>query len=322
MSDEFAYKRDPKLQERLNREVEKLARLPSNAQCADCQEARRVRFCSVTLGVFLCNRCYGLHRALGAHVTRVKCLGLDAWAPAEVELLTNIGNERANRAYLAALPTELRPPAPQTSDREVATWIRDKYERKRWHATLPSPAAPAAAARAPPPPALDAPAPAAPAAPAAAVAPAAPAAPDLLSFGFPPAAPAPPPQPPPMMDLLSGLDTASSSAMPSAMVWPAAAPVPAATPFGFTQQQAQQQRPALPNQPAWEAVFGEFAPAQQQQQPALPNQPAWEAAFGDVAPAQPQHGAAAQHQQPSRHSKDDIMSLFNAPSAPHAHPWR
>ena len=39
----------------------------------------------VTLGVFLCNRCYGLHRALGAHITRVKCLGLDLWAPDEVE---------------------------------------------------------------------------------------------------------------------------------------------------------------------------------------------------------------------------------------------
>ena len=101
MSDEFAYKRDEKLQKRLSAEVDALAKLPGNATCADCGDPKRIRFCSVTLGVFLCNRCYGVHRALGAHVTRVKCLGLDAWKPEEVEFLRSNGNDKVNAKYLA-----------------------------------------------------------------------------------------------------------------------------------------------------------------------------------------------------------------------------
>ena len=133
MSDPFAYKRDAKLQARLSAEVEALARKPENSTCADCGETKRIRFCSVTLGVFLCNRCYGLHRALGAHVTRGKCLGLDAWKPEEVQLLREVGNARARAMYEArAAEAGVRPPAPSAADREVAVWIRDKYERKRF----------------------------------------------------------------------------------------------------------------------------------------------------------------------------------------------
>ena len=58
MADEFAYKRDAKLQAQLNKAVEALANRPGNSVCADCGDSRRVRFCSVKLDVFLCNRCY------------------------------------------------------------------------------------------------------------------------------------------------------------------------------------------------------------------------------------------------------------------------
>ena len=116
MSDEFAYKRDEKLQKRLSAEVDALAKLPGNATCADCGDPKRIRFCSVTLGVFLCNRCYGVHRALGAHVTRVKCLGLDAWKPEEVDLLRAVGNARAAQRYEATAPPDLvRPTAASAS---------------------------------------------------------------------------------------------------------------------------------------------------------------------------------------------------------------
>ena len=144
--DPFAYKRDAKLQARLNAEVEALARLPENTTCADCADTRRIRFCSVTLGVFLCNRCYGLHRALGAHVTRVKCLGLDAWAPAEVDFLRSVGNARAKQCYEAASTAPARPDA-HAADREVAKYISDKYEKRKWCVGGATPAA----APAPPP---------------------------------------------------------------------------------------------------------------------------------------------------------------------------
>ncbi len=133
MTDPYAYKRDAKLQERLSREIEVIAKLPGNAVCADCDETKRLRFCSVTLGVFLCNRCYGLHRQLGAHVTRGKCLGLDAWKPEEIELLRAVGNSNAAAHYEANLPgPPWSRPTALTSDREVLSFIRDKYERKKY----------------------------------------------------------------------------------------------------------------------------------------------------------------------------------------------
>ena len=131
---DFAYKRDAKLQARLSTEVEALAKLAANSSCADCGDPKRVRFCSVTLGVFLCNRCYGLHRALGAHVTRGKCLGLDAWKPEEVELLRKVGNANARSRYEARLPPGSARPTATSSDREVAAWIKNKYERRAYYA--------------------------------------------------------------------------------------------------------------------------------------------------------------------------------------------
>ena len=80
MSTDYAYKRDAKLQQRLSAEVEALSRRPDNSVCCDCGDPKRIRFCSVTLGVFICNRCYGLHRALGAHVTRTLGRGIEAAA--------------------------------------------------------------------------------------------------------------------------------------------------------------------------------------------------------------------------------------------------
>ena len=132
-SDDFAWKRDATLQARLSAEVEALARQPENKECADCGETRRIRFCSVTLGVFLCNRCYGLHRALGAHVTRCKCLGLDCWKPEEVWLLRSVGNQRARLTFEADQQADRPRPTPTSSDRDVASWIKDKYERRLWY---------------------------------------------------------------------------------------------------------------------------------------------------------------------------------------------
>merc|ERR1719271_970503 len=57
---------------------------PRNACCADCGRASN-NWASVNLGVFLCDRCADVHRALGTHISKVKaCSGSDLWGPDEI----------------------------------------------------------------------------------------------------------------------------------------------------------------------------------------------------------------------------------------------
>ena len=142
--DPFAYKRDKKLQERLSAEILQLLKIPGNGACADCDAARTVRFCSVTLGVFLCNRCYAIHRNVGAHVTRTKCVGLDTWHPDEIAKLRAVGNRRANAEFEAHVG-DARKPTAASPDSEAERWIRDKYERHKFYRAAAAPAAPAPA---------------------------------------------------------------------------------------------------------------------------------------------------------------------------------
>ena len=141
MSDPYAYKRDARLQARLAAEIQALLKLPGNSECADCGATRTVRFCSVTLGVFLCNRCYGIHRSVGAHITRTKCVGLDTWSPGEVEAMRAMGNTRSKALFEATVPADVARCTAASTDRETERWIRDKYERRLYYAAAPAPAA-------------------------------------------------------------------------------------------------------------------------------------------------------------------------------------
>ncbi|KAL2613127.1 hypothetical protein R1flu_024819 [Riccia fluitans] len=99
--------------------------------CADCK-ARRPRYASITLGIWLCNRCYGIHRSIGAHITRTKCVGLDTWSPEELHRMKSIGNERAASYWESSVPPGYTRPVPTSTNEEVEKWIREKYEKKRF----------------------------------------------------------------------------------------------------------------------------------------------------------------------------------------------
>jgi len=126
--------------------VRALSRIENNSFCADCGISNKksaIKFCSVKLGVYLCNQCYAAHRSLGAHITRVKCIGLDDFTDAEVEFLQRFGNLRVNAIYEATLPiTGVKPPPTScrgcTSSscndcRERLQYIQQKYEKKCWY---------------------------------------------------------------------------------------------------------------------------------------------------------------------------------------------
>ena len=90
----------------------------------------------------------------GAHVTHSlgaskqatidsKCLCASGWThgwkPEEVEFLRSMGNIRARALYEATTPETVVRPTAASPDREVAQWIKAKYEGRRYYsATQPA----------------------------------------------------------------------------------------------------------------------------------------------------------------------------------------
>ena len=312
MSDEFAYKRDKTLQARLSAEIEIIAKQPGNAICADCGETKRIRFCSVTLGVFLCNRCYGLHRALGAHVTRGKCLGLDAWKEEEINLLRAVGNARAKAMYEATVPTSVVRPTASSSDRQVAAWIKDKYERKKYYAASHVQSAPHAAPTPPAPVPVPVPMPTPPPAPSP---PPAAATVDLLGELLSPAAPAASTGSSSLESLFAAAPTAaidvsefgagsSSSGGGFNAAWP---PQQSQQPQPW---QSQQSQPWQPQQFQWPPQQSQWPPQHlQQPQPWQHHQHAAPSLMHPPPVGASQASSMSQSAGGAK-SKEDIMALF------------
>lgn len=131
-----------------DKRVRALLKAPGNLECADCGDSGKavVKFCSVKLGVFLCNQCYAAHRALGAHVTRGKCIGLDSFNDSEVDLLSRLGNTRVNSQYEATMPANAKPPLTPCNGCSLSTcgdckqrlrFVADKYDKKLWYSDTP-----------------------------------------------------------------------------------------------------------------------------------------------------------------------------------------
>ncbi|EPX71327.1 GTPase activating protein [Schizosaccharomyces octosporus yFS286] len=116
--------------------LKSLLREPANKVCADCKRNEQPRWASWSLGVFICIRCSGIHRSLGVHISRVKSVDLDAWTDEQTENMRRWGNQRANMYWEAKLADGHAP-----SDSKVLTFIRTKYELRKWVLSheIPSP---------------------------------------------------------------------------------------------------------------------------------------------------------------------------------------
>lgn len=133
--------------------LSQLLRDDDNKYCCDCDQ-KGPRWASWNLGIFLCIRCAGIHRnlgeskndasqpevlfnlnfqfdicILGVHISRVKSVNLDTWAPEQVVSLQQMGNSRARAVYEALLSDNFR--RPQT-DSGLESFIRAKYEHKKY----------------------------------------------------------------------------------------------------------------------------------------------------------------------------------------------
>lgn len=111
--------------------LEEHAKLAGNQECADCR-GREPDWASVNQGVTICITCAGAHRSLGAHISKVKSLTLDAWKPEEVQVfLAKGGNAEVNRR-LVNRDGFSEPPPPQGATRaELDAYIIAKYRVKQ-----------------------------------------------------------------------------------------------------------------------------------------------------------------------------------------------
>ncbi|KAK8854928.1 hypothetical protein IAR55_003667 [Kwoniella newhampshirensis] len=191
-------RQDKATTERNARILRDLVKQPDNKACADCRK-NDARWASWNLGVFLCIRCSGIHRSMGTHISRVKSIDLDIWTPEQMESVQKWGNRRANLYWEKHLKAGHVPP-----DHKIESFIRSKYESRRWAMEGPPPGDPSVlengGGSVQPPAQAVRPTPTSSAAPPAPVPAPVPKTHPLLSRAAK-ASPAPPPAPAPIIDL-------------------------------------------------------------------------------------------------------------------------
>ncbi|XP_023568669.1 arf-GAP with GTPase, ANK repeat and PH domain-containing protein 3 isoform X3 [Octodon degus] len=116
--------------------VQAVRTVRGNSFCIDC-DAPNPDWASLNLGALMCIECSGIHRHLGAHLSRVRSLDLDDWPPELLAVMTAIGNTLANSVWEGAVDGYIKP-GPEACREEKERWIRAKYEQKLFLAPLPS----------------------------------------------------------------------------------------------------------------------------------------------------------------------------------------
>jgi hypothetical protein len=120
--------------------------LPGNDRCAECGAPGALpvprnctRSCSLTrvsvdtswvsinLGIVMCIECSGIHRNLGAHITRVRSPSLDEIPPEAQRVLLQIGNILAAKVWEARVPSSVERPTAQSLRAAKEAWCRSKY---------------------------------------------------------------------------------------------------------------------------------------------------------------------------------------------------
>jgi len=130
--------REKVIQDRLQLLLTRMLQDEDNKYCVDC-DSKGPRWASWNLGIFLCIRCAGIHRNLGVHISKVKSVNLDSWTQIQVSSMQQMGNSRGRAVYEARLPEDFRRPQ---SDQQMDTFIRSKYEKKKYIALEWTPSKP------------------------------------------------------------------------------------------------------------------------------------------------------------------------------------
>lgn len=96
--------------------LRKLRAEPHNAHCAECGRTNNT-WASVNLGVFLCDRCADVHRALGSHISKVKsCTGSELWGPDEIARMQELDLVLPNKQIHCSTKTASGPTKEELMD--------------------------------------------------------------------------------------------------------------------------------------------------------------------------------------------------------------
>ncbi|CAG9761654.1 unnamed protein product [Ceutorhynchus assimilis] len=119
------------MSERNEKILVELMKFSGNNVCADC-DSKNPAYASYNLGIFICERCSGVHRSMGVHISKVKHLKLDKWEDSQVERMKEVGNKRAKMKYEERVPPCYRIPKEDDPHILIEQWIRAKYQREEF----------------------------------------------------------------------------------------------------------------------------------------------------------------------------------------------
>jgi len=123
-------------QKRNEERLKKLMKMTANMRCAECTAPINFQnaWSSISLGVFFCDKCAGIHRSLGTHLSMVKSVAADYWNDDWVDNMERWGNERAASFWECRLaPGALRPTESDGRQQSplLKEFIASKYDQRR-----------------------------------------------------------------------------------------------------------------------------------------------------------------------------------------------
>ena len=110
----------------LSQKLDKIKRREENKKCFDCWEKGTTYVC-INFGTFICSRCAGILRELNY---KVKGADVSFFNQKEIDLLDNMGNEKAAKIWLAKYKEGKDKPPGLKDDDSLRQFIKDKYQEK------------------------------------------------------------------------------------------------------------------------------------------------------------------------------------------------